>query len=928
MPSISKFYLHDAATADTGTLPGSSAISATAPTTTSGAVSTDRAMDGVIGSLQTSDTLNTSASTSLQKARRLKWVSSPLAAQTISAQNWTFRIAGSETNTNSNMFFALVIAVWRPSTGALVGRIYDGPNLGAQLGTEPGTSETAEAVMTVSGSAITVQAGDILVVEVWTYFTQSMATQYSHTIYYDGGTEGSATDQAAYVAPTTAISMFVPPAITPTTTISATSTVGGSITPLRPIAPDTTVSATSTVSGSITAVSGGGDVAPSSGVLDAFSYGATAGALSALGPWASVGGIASNIRYADHGAGTINPSGSICADYFTTATYGPDCEAILDIVSVSASATNIFRVLARMQNPGSATLRANYQVAVTAGGTWSIQKVSTTTTTTTIGSTFTQAIAAGDKIAIQCVGSSIKAWWYNGSNGTWNLIGKVTDTDITAAGNLGIVLQGNATDTLNVADNFAGGTLVASGPKPITPTTISATSTVSGSILRVKRLTPTTVSATSTVSGNVGAPRRITTTTVSATSTVSGSIQRLKRITTTTVSATSTVSGNVGAPRRIVTTTITATSTVAGSIRVIRRVAPTTISATSTVSGGVGVTKRITTTTVSATSTVSGTIGRVRRILATTISATSTVSGSIVVIKQLHPTTVSATSTVSGSVAATKLIRPTTVSATSTVSGNVTKIARITPTTTISAISTVSGAILRLRPITPTTTIAATSTVSGALRVTRKITTTTISAISTVSGSIRIGGKISGAVISATSTVTGTVVVRRRIPTTTILATSTVTGAIRVTRRITTTTIAATSTVAGAVRRLRPVAPTTTVLATSTVTGNVRVTRAVVPTTTIFATSVVTGDIVVKLAIPATTIFATSTVDGAATKLLPVVPTTIDAISTVSGTVTGRPPGTKIAWATSGTVTKAKTGRIAMATRGETIKVPIESGVA
>lgn len=870
MPSISKFYLHDAATADTGTLP---AVTSSISTRGNAETTPNKSMDDVAGSAQTSATISTSASTIQQFHKLARFLSAPLTAQTISAQNWTFRIAAAESNANSNMFLGLSIAVWRPSTGALVGRIFDGPGAGTSLGTEPGTTETAEAVMTVSGSAVTAQTGDILVVEIWTVSTQAMATSYTQTVYYDGATEGSATDQAAYVAPTTAVSMFVPPTITPTTGISATSTVSGSVSPGRPIAPDTGISATSTVSGAVTDVAGSGDTPPSLGVIDAFAYGGTVGGLAGVtGNWAIPGGTATGLRYADHGAGTVNPTAALCGCYYTAATYGPDCECIADMTAVdTVGTTNVIRVVARMQNPTSATIQSRYQVAASANGTWLIQKVINNATSTL--ATLSQAIATGDKIAIQCVGSSIKAWWYDGAGAAWHLVGKVTDTDISAAGNMGLYLQGSGTSTAWTADNFAGGTLTV-GTKSITPAAINATSTVSGSLVRAKLLAPAVISATASVSGGVRVTHRIGGA-ISATSVVSGSFIAARPVVPAAISATSTVTGRVGAPRRL-TGAISATSIVSGLVGAIRRIAGV-ISATAVVSGAVRATHRIA-GAISATSVVSGVVQRLKPITPANIAATSAVTGGVVKLARIVGV-INAISTVSGRVTALRRVAGA-ITATSVVSGTVSRLRPIVPGA-ISATSTVSGVVGRVRQLVPAG-ISATSIVSGSLRVTRRISGA-IAATSTVSGSIRIGGKISGAIISATSTVSGSVVRIRHLAGV-ILATSTVSGAIGRVRHLI-GVITAASAVSGRVAVIRPLA-VSAISATSVVTGRVTVLRYV--TGAINATSAISGAIQ-RIIHPVGVINATSTVGGEIALVIP-ISGAISAISVVSGSFISQPP--------------------------------------
>ena len=110
------------------------------------------------------------------------WASKPLAAQTISAQNWTLGLTGNESSTNMNAFWVATIGVWRPSTQSVVGYIYD--NI-AQLGSELGTSDSGQ-VITVAGSAVTTVDGDVLFCNVWWRGTPTMSTSFTATFKYDG----------------------------------------------------------------------------------------------------------------------------------------------------------------------------------------------------------------------------------------------------------------------------------------------------------------------------------------------------------------------------------------------------------------------------------------------------------------------------------------------------------------------------------------------------------------------------------------------------------------------------------------------------------------------------------------------------------------------------------------------------------------------
>jgi hypothetical protein len=206
-----RFYLHRGLSPNGGVLPASrSSLSTTAPTWTPGLTNTiaftpylyNRTMDATIGtSAQTSLAYATDNVTTNQRQPLICFVSSPLAAQTISAQALTLRVGFSQSNTISAFTLQCVIAVWRPSTGVLVGRIHDGPT-SAISSSAATTAQTDLSLNIASGNttSVTAQSGDVLVVEIWRGSgLQTMGTTYNNTIFYDGTTEGSTSNNAAYL---------------------------------------------------------------------------------------------------------------------------------------------------------------------------------------------------------------------------------------------------------------------------------------------------------------------------------------------------------------------------------------------------------------------------------------------------------------------------------------------------------------------------------------------------------------------------------------------------------------------------------------------------------------------------------------------------------------------------------------------------------
>lgn len=216
---------------------------------------------------------------------------------------------------------------------------------------------------------------------------------------------------------------------------------------------------------------------PTTGILDNFdSY--AVGGLNGLGNWVGpIGGFTTNLRVGDNAAHTINPSAAGCNTY-ESVSYGPDCEAYADIVAIGTT-TQYARLYARMQNPTGTTTQHGYMVEVQAGGAWTLYRIDSSTTKVSLG-TYTQVPAAGDKFGIECVGSTINAWWYNHATSTWTKVITATDATYSAAGVIAVGMQGSTGATAWTLDNVGGGTSVSGSTFNDSP---SGTIVLSGSIV-------------------------------------------------------------------------------------------------------------------------------------------------------------------------------------------------------------------------------------------------------------------------------------------------------------------------------------------------------------------------------------------------------------------------------------------------------------
>jgi hypothetical protein len=155
------------------------------------------ALSTSIGTGATGFDNTTLAQTGHQDGWLLRHSSPPLAAQTVNANTWTIALSVVESNNNANAFLALSVYLWRPGSSSVVGYIYDSDT---PLGTEWTTTQAGQ-VITFSGSSVTAQDGDLLVLEVWEHATQGMTTSYTVTVYINGTTAVTAggTETGSYL---------------------------------------------------------------------------------------------------------------------------------------------------------------------------------------------------------------------------------------------------------------------------------------------------------------------------------------------------------------------------------------------------------------------------------------------------------------------------------------------------------------------------------------------------------------------------------------------------------------------------------------------------------------------------------------------------------------------------------------------------------
>src|SRR4249920_3064127 len=127
-----KLFFHNATSAVSGTLPSTNQSSLTL-TLTADAVTVNRSMDTSIGTSMITKTIASNANTSQQNLYYTRFISSPLDAQTISANTWDYNFAAFQDSGTANFPtngtagpVYVNCYLWRPSTGAKISTVLQG----------------------------------------------------------------------------------------------------------------------------------------------------------------------------------------------------------------------------------------------------------------------------------------------------------------------------------------------------------------------------------------------------------------------------------------------------------------------------------------------------------------------------------------------------------------------------------------------------------------------------------------------------------------------------------------------------------------------------------------------------------------------------------------------------------------------------------
>jgi hypothetical protein len=198
-----RLYFHDAAINQDGIYPnvnlllGSAGIQTNAPGPFG-----NRMMNTAIGIGQTSATIPSTGNQNQQAQAARRFITPPLDGnQTVGSGSMHFNCAGEESNTNMNHWWNMLhVVIWNPNNGTVRGTIRSDPGTNVSIGASEPSSANSEQVDDITGIASTsVNAldGDVIIIEIWSVFTQGMSTSYNSKFYYDGITVNTTENAAA-----------------------------------------------------------------------------------------------------------------------------------------------------------------------------------------------------------------------------------------------------------------------------------------------------------------------------------------------------------------------------------------------------------------------------------------------------------------------------------------------------------------------------------------------------------------------------------------------------------------------------------------------------------------------------------------------------------------------------------------------------------
>jgi hypothetical protein len=198
---------------------------------------------------------------------------------------------------------------------------------------------------------------------------------------------------------------------------------------------------------------------PTSSVIDTFNR-ANEDPLSDGGKW-SIGpddfGGTNNLRVA--GNECFQGLATSSNGYRNDQDYGPNCEVYCTINQLPSTSVVLY---ARCVNIGSGTTDGYvvyFDLFASPDSLVICRMDNDGLTVLGAGITMGTNFVVGDKVGMECIGSTISAYAYQG--GSWSLLGSRTDSTYSAAGKIGVRLSDSGSNAR--IDDFGGGTVVAAG---------------------------------------------------------------------------------------------------------------------------------------------------------------------------------------------------------------------------------------------------------------------------------------------------------------------------------------------------------------------------------------------------------------------------------------------------------------------------------
>jgi hypothetical protein len=174
------------------------------------------------------------------------------------------------------------------------------------------------------------------------------------------------------------------------------------------------------------------------------------------GNWSTTTGIANLEIQSNTATGTS--SGSNNANYWNVSNFGPDSEGFVTISTLPNVGESVGVGVRTQQETSGATVDGYWVFYTRQSGTdnFTLERLDNGVLTQ-LGADFAQNVSAGDSIGIEVVGTTLTAYYHNGTS--WSSLGTRTDSTYSAAGKVLLFTS----STASRLDDFGGGTYVASG---------------------------------------------------------------------------------------------------------------------------------------------------------------------------------------------------------------------------------------------------------------------------------------------------------------------------------------------------------------------------------------------------------------------------------------------------------------------------------